>query len=68
MKRVVVEKEVVATPTVVEGDGSGTASSAIWAITMIIIVAIIAGVVYYSGVLDGKPAKPAQKINVEVKS
>ena len=36
---------------------------------MIIIVALIAGAVYYSGILKTRPAgQPAQKINVEVKT
>ncbi len=47
---------------------NGTASNAIWAVAMIIIVAIIAGVVYYSGVLNRKPtpAKTDVEIKVEV--
>jgi hypothetical protein len=64
MRKVVVEEDV----TVVResnGDG-GTGSSAVWAIAMVVIVAIIAGVVYYSGVLKTKPA--AQKTNIEVKT
>ena len=50
---------------------NGTGSNAVWAIALIIVVAIIAGVVYYSGVLkpNGKkeiyinvtaPAAPAR--------
>lgn len=35
----------------------------IWAITLIIIVAIIAGVVYYSGLLGG-PKKEKMDINI----
>ena len=34
-------------------EGSGTASNFIWAIAFIIIVAILAGVLYYSGFLGG---------------
>jgi len=30
-----------------DGDGEGTASNAIWAVAMIIIVAMIAGVLYF---------------------
>ena len=45
------------------GDG-GTASSAIWAITLLIIVGLIVGAVYYSGILRRAPAP--QKINVDV--
>ncbi len=37
----------------VDRDGNGTASNAIWAVAMIIIVALIAGAVYYSGILKG---------------
>ena len=40
-----------------DGDGNGTASNAIWAVAMIIIVAMIAGVVYYSGILKGNSKK-----------
>lgn len=38
-------------------DGEGTASSAIWAIALIIIVVIIFGALYYGGVLSGKQDK-----------
>lgn len=44
-------------------DGNSTASNMIWAIAMIIIVAIIAGALYYGGFLSGKSR---QKIDVEV--
>jgi hypothetical protein len=61
MRKVVVEEETV----VREVDrGDGAASSAIWAVAMIVIVAIIAGAVYYSGILKTAPAK--QKVDVEV--
>lgn len=61
MRKVVVEEEVV----VRDGNrGDGAASSAIWAIAMIIIVALIAGAVYYSGILKTSPAR--QKVDVEV--
>lgn len=60
MRKVVVEEEVV----VRDGDGEGAASSAIWAVAMIIIVALIAGAVYYSGILRQSPAK--NKVDVEV--
>jgi hypothetical protein len=59
MKRVVVEEDVVVTD-----GGDSTASNAIWAVAFIIIVALIAGAVYYSGILKRSPA--TQKINVEV--
>jgi hypothetical protein len=43
----------------------GTGNNLIWAITTIIIVAIIAGALYYSGFLGGAPRK--QNVDVEVK-
>lgn len=47
-----------------DGDGNGgTASNAIWAVAMIIIVALIAGAIYFSGVLSKAPDK---KIDVDV--
>lgn len=63
MRKVVVEEETVVRDV---GRGDGAASSAIWAVAMIVIVAIIAGAVYYSGVLKrvGTPAK--QQVDVEV--
>ena len=60
MRKVVVEEEVV----VRDGDGEGAASSAIWAVAMIIIVAMIAGAVYYSGILRKSPT--TNKVDVEV--
>jgi hypothetical protein len=44
-------------------DGNNTGSNFIWAVAMIIIVAIIAGALYYSGFLSGNRK---QKIDVEV--
>lgn len=41
----------------------GTASNAIWAVAMVIIVALVVGVVYYSGVLKSSPKKEVD-INV----
>jgi len=38
-------------------DGNGTGSNAVWAIAFIIVVAIIAGAVYYSGILKTSPKK-----------
>lgn len=61
----IVEREVVATPVVTEDRDGGAASSAIWAIAFIIIVGIIAGAVYYSGILRRVP-NPTQKIDVKV--
>ena len=37
--------------------GNGTSSNAIWAVALIIIVAMIVGVVYYSGILRGSSKK-----------
>lgn len=42
-------------------EGEGTASNAIWAVALIIIVAMIVGVVYYSGIL-----KTTQKKEIDV--
>jgi hypothetical protein len=43
---------------------NATGSNLIWAVAMIIIVAIIAGAVYYSGMLNGNKK---QDIDVEIK-
>lgn len=48
-------------------DGEGTASSAIWAIALIIIVVIVFGALYYGGVLSGKQKKEID-INVSAPS
>lgn len=40
-----------------------TGSNLIWAIALIIIVAIMAGAVYYSGILSGKKK---QEIDVDI--
>jgi|GEM_PF-2052569 len=45
-----------------EDNGNGTGSNAVWAIAFVIVVAIIAGVVYYSGILKTNPNK-----NVDIK-
>jgi hypothetical protein len=39
-----------------DGNG-GTASNAIWAVALIIIVVIVFGALYYGGVLSGKQEK-----------
>ncbi len=44
-------------------DGESTGSNAIWAIALIIVVAIIAGVVLYSGVLT---RTQKNKVDVEI--
>ncbi len=47
---------------------NGTGSNAVWAIALVIIVAIIAGLVYYSGILKTGPQKKEIDINVTVPS
>jgi len=47
-------------------DEESTGTNMIWAVAMIIIVAIIAGALYFSGALTGHRNEPPQKINVEV--
>jgi hypothetical protein len=49
----------------VEDNGNGTGSNAVWAIALVVIVAIIAGLVYYSGILKTTPKKGVD-INVTV--
>ena len=49
-------------------DEEGTASNAIWAVALIIIVAMIVGVVYYSGILRGASPKKEVDINVTAPS
>ncbi|MGI8811118.1 MAG: hypothetical protein ACR2IH_01155 [Pyrinomonadaceae bacterium] len=44
---------------------NGTGNNLIWAVTTIIIVALIAGALYYSGFLNSAPRK--QNVDVEVK-
>lgn len=44
-------------------EDNGTGSNAVWAIAIVVVVAIIAGVVYYSGVLKTAPGKD---INIKV--
>jgi len=48
-----------------EDNGNGVGSNAVWAIALVIIVAIIAGAVYYSGILRTSPNKKVD-INVTV--
>lgn len=48
-----------------EGENS-TGNNLIWAITTLIIVAIIAGALYYSGFLSGN-RKETKEVNVEIK-
>jgi hypothetical protein len=44
---------------------NGTGSNAVWAIALVVIVAIIAGLIYYSGILRKSPDKKVD-INVTV--
>lgn len=46
-----------------EDDGNGTGSNMIWALTTIIVVAMIVGAVYYSGFLGGSQKK---EIDVDI--
>ena len=48
----------------VDEDGGGTASNAIWAVAMVIIVAMIAGVLYFTVLKGGGPA--TKKVDVDV--
>lgn len=45
-----------------------TGNNAVWAIALVIIVAIIAGLVYYSGILKTGSQKKEIDINVTVPS
>ncbi|MGB7068293.1 MAG: hypothetical protein WBD22_02250 [Pyrinomonadaceae bacterium] len=46
---------------------NSTGNNLIWAITLIIIVAVIAGALYYSGFLSGN-RKETKEIEVEIKA
>ncbi len=46
-------------------EDNSTGSNAVWAIAFIIVIAIIAGVVYYSGVLKSSPAD-TKDIDIDV--
>ncbi len=41
----------------VDGGGAGVASNFIWALALIIIVALVVGAFYYGGFLSGKQKK-----------
>ncbi len=45
-------------------DNNGTGSNAVWAIAMVIIVALIVGAVYYSGILKNAGGEKKVDINV----
>ena len=51
-----------------EDNGNGTGSNFIWAITMIIVVAMIVGAVYYSGFLGGGTKKHEVDVDISVPS
>jgi hypothetical protein len=57
----IVEREIVPVKT-----GDSTASNFIWALALIIIVALLMFGVWKSGILNRVNSNPAQKINVEV--
>lgn len=46
-------------------EGNSTGNNLIWALTTLIIVAIIAGALFYSGFL-GKSAKPDTDVDINV--
>lgn len=48
-------------------DGNGTGSNVIWALTTIIVVAMIVGALYYSGFLGGSK-KHEIDVNISVPS
>jgi hypothetical protein len=49
----------------VEDNGNGAASNAIWAVALIIIVAMIAGVLYFTVLKSGGPS-PTKKVDIDV--
>jgi len=46
-----------------EEGGSRVASNFIWAVALIVIVGLVAGALYYGGILSGKTEK---KVNVDI--
>ena len=51
--------------TALMAEENSTGSNAVWAIALVIIVAIVAGLIYYSGILKTSPKKEID-INVTV--
>ena len=49
-----------------EDTGNGTASNAIWAVVLVLIVAMIVGAVYYSGVLRSAPGGSKTDVDIKV--
>jgi flagellar biogenesis protein FliO len=62
----IVEREVV--PVETTDGGNSTASNFIWALALIIIVALIVFGVWKSGILRQVNTAPEKKINVEVQN
>jgi hypothetical protein len=53
---------------VMADEGNGAASSAIWAVALIIIVGLLALLVWKGGLLNGSPAEKKVDINVTAPS
>ncbi len=49
-------------------EGNGAGSNLIWALTTIIVVAMIVGAVYYSGLLGGGTKKHDVDVDISVPS
>lgn len=47
---------------------NSTGSNAVWAIALVVIVAIIGGLIFYSGILKTSPNKKQVDINVTAPS
>lgn len=43
-----------------------TGNNLIWAVTLLIIVAIIVGALYYSGILNGAKKSSTEKIDINI--
>ncbi|CAN5591640.1 hypothetical protein BH10ACI3_BH10ACI3_04780 [soil metagenome] len=65
-REVIVERQVVTAPA--DEGSSSTASNAIWAFAFVVIVGLLAGAIYYSGIMKKGSAAPAaqEKINIKV--
>jgi hypothetical protein len=60
------KKEVVVERVVGDGGSESTASSAIWALAFVIIMAMLIGFVYYSGIWKKIRGGGTQKVDVTV--
>ena len=49
-----------------EDTGNGIASNAIWAVVLVLIVAMIVGAVYYSGILRTAPGGGKTDVDIKV--